>query len=165
MRRLLLSLGAALLVGGVAMAANADQPFRDQPGSELSARQSPADRPLGTSDLPLADLPTVQPTIDGGAAGQPGAPREPACRLEEVLVKFKPDADPATVAGRHGASITSSIPQIGVYVLTVTPGTQAAALAGLAADPDVEYAEPNGVVSAPELPLMPDPCAGPPTAP
>jgi hypothetical protein len=80
-------------------------------------------------------------------------------------VKFKPGADPATVAGRYGASIASSIPQIGVYVLAVTPGTQAATLAGLSADPDVEYAEPNSVVRVPELPPTTGPCAGSPTAP
>ena len=175
MRRLLLSLGLAILVGGVAVAVNADQRFGDHtPSGEVTAVPDAA-RPRGISDLPLVDQPTVdlptvdqptvdQPTVDQPAGDRPvadrvGAPTVPACRREEMLVKFKPGADPATVAARYGASVESSIPQIGVFVLAVPPGTGAATLAALAADPDVEYAEPNGVMRVPELPPTPDPCA------
>ena len=161
MHRLLLSIGLAVLVGGIAVAVNADQHFGDQPTvTEPLARPESADRPRVISDLPLTGQAIPgQPEIDGTAAQQAETPSALACRREEMLVKFKPGADAATVAARYGATIVSSIPQIGVYVLAVPPGTQAAALAGLSADLGVEYAEPNGVVRIPELPPTPDPCA------
>ena len=167
MRRLLLSVGLAVLVGGVAVAANADQPFGEHSVlGEPSSRHVPADRPRAISDLPLVDQATPgRPATDPAGLKQPGTPTEPACRPEELLVKFGPGADPATVTARYGASIVSSIPQIGVYVLAVPPGAQAATLTAMAADPDVEYAEPNGVVRIPELPTTADPCAGTPTPP
>ena len=160
MRRLLLSVGMALLVGGFAVAANADQDFLDLPTVEIAARQPSTDPPLAASDLPLIGQPTpVQPSDDGATVKQTGTTTESACRPEELLVKFKPGADASIVAGRHGASVLSNIPQLGIYVLAVPPGAQAATLSALSADPDVEYAEPNGVVRVPELPPTADPCA------
>jgi len=160
-RRLLLSLGLAVLAGGIAVAANADQPFAEGLSvAQPATHRAPADRPLAISDLPIVDQPTPdQPQADRGPTRQPGARTESACRREELLVKFAPGADATTVAGRHGATVVSSIPRIGVYVLAVPPGAQAATLTALAADPEVEYAEPNGVVRVPELPPTADPCA------
>ncbi|MDP8922596.1 MAG: hypothetical protein M3O34_06925 [Chloroflexota bacterium] len=166
MHRLLLSLGLALLLGGIAIAVNADQPFGDLEGSDApSTEQAPADLPLVSPDLPLVDEATPGLHETGpSVADHIATPAEPACR-EEVLAKFRPVAAPATVAARYGASIVSSIPQIGVYVLAVPPGTQAETIAALSADPDVEFAEPNGVVRIPEQPPTADPCAGSPTVP
>ena len=167
MRRLLLSVGLAVLAGGIAVAVNADQPFGDRrAGSEPSSRQVAADGPRAISNLPLVEQPTPGRTANQGTTEkEPGTPVESAWRPEELLVKFKPSADPTVVADRHGATIVSNIPQIGIYVLAVAPGTQAAAQAALSADPDVEYAEPNGVMRAPELPATADPCDPSPTAP
>ena len=164
MRRLLLSVGLAVLVGGIAVAANADQPFGEEATlHETATGRAPADLPRAISDLPIVDQATPgPPATDGRGVKQPGPRLAPACRPEEMLVKFKPGADATAVAARHGASIVSSIPQIEVYVLAVPTGTQTQALAALAADPDVEYAEPNAVVRVPELQTTPDPCSGTP---
>jgi len=81
-----------------------------------------------------------------------GPAATPACRPDELLVAFRPGAEPAAVSARHGATVASEIPDIGVFVVAVPPGTAAATLAAFAADADVEFAEPNGVASVPEAP-------------
>lgn len=73
------------------------------------------------------------------------------CPMDEILVKFQPGVDPRAVSERHGATILSIIPDIEVYVEAVPHGAAAAKIAEFLADPDVVYAEPNGVMSVPEL--------------
>jgi thermitase len=74
------------------------------------------------------------------------------CVPDELLVKFRPGADPATVAARHGATIKEELPGIAVFVLTIPAGTVAEKVAVFSADPQVEYAEPNGIMRVPEEP-------------
>ena len=149
-RRLLMlsSMLLAIIIGGVAVAEYDDHPFSDQP----TIRHESASRGV-----------VVQPSTHGDDTAGPSTelipivertstPTEPACFLEEVLAQFRVGADPATVAVRHGTTITSTIPQLGIYVLGVPPGTQAEKVAALINDPDVEYAEPNAVMGIPERP-------------
>lgn len=153
MRYFLASVGLVLLLLGivaVAAVTEDDGPLASRFGFGKPTANLPPGDPERVS-LPMQD--------------QPPPTAEPICRLEEVLAKFKPGADPDAVAARHGTVISSSIPQIGVYVLDVPAGTQAEKVAALAADPDVEYAEPNGVVRIQDQPPAgPDSCAAPRTA-
>jgi len=72
----------------------------------------------------------------------------PACATEQVLVKVNPGVDPADVVARHGGTILWTIEGIGVQVVAVPAGTQGQKIDEFMADPDVKYAEPNGVVRA-----------------
>jgi thermitase len=72
----------------------------------------------------------------------------PECVAGELLVKFRPGADPAAVAARHGGTISSQIAAIAVYVVSVPDGTVEQKVAEFNADPEVEYAEPNHKVRA-----------------
>ncbi len=65
---------------------------------------------------------------------------------------FRPGAEPTAVSARYGATVASEVPDIGVFVVAVPPGTAAEKLAAFAADADVKFAEPNGVASVPETP-------------
>lgn len=90
------------------------------------------------------------------------APSVGECPEEELLVKFRPGADPATVSARHGATIRSVISGIDVYVLAVPAGTTAEKIGEFMADPEVEFAEPNETMSVPERPpASPTPCGAP----
>ena len=76
------------------------------------------------------------------------SPASPNCPPDRILVKVKPGADPAAVIARYGGTIINTIPGIDVQVVTVPGGTGQQAIAGLSADPEVQYAEPDGVVHA-----------------
>lgn len=71
-----------------------------------------------------------------------------SCPPEQVLVKVVPTADPVDVVSRHGGTIVKTITGIDVQVVEVPAGTAAQKIDELMADPDVTYAEPNGVVRA-----------------
>ena len=75
---------------------------------------------------------------------------------DEVLVKFRPGADPAAVSERHAGSIASVIAAIDVYVVTVPPGSADQKVTEFSADPDVVYAEPNATATT-QLPPEPSP--------
>jgi hypothetical protein len=79
---------------------------------------------------------------------------------DQVLMKVKPGIDAAAVAARHGGTVTSTIGQLGISVVVFPPGRAQAALPALAADPDVEFAEPDRIVSIPEQPRSGDGCGG-----
>lgn len=70
------------------------------------------------------------------------------CPPDRILVKTQPGADPAAVIARYGGTIIQTIPGIEVQVVTVPAGKGAEAIAALSADPEVRYAEPDGVVRA-----------------
>ncbi len=70
------------------------------------------------------------------------------CLSEQVLVKVLPGADPAEVVARHGGTILKTITGIDVQVVEVPAGTLAQKVDEFSADPDVKYAEPNGIVRA-----------------
>ncbi len=85
-------------------------------------------------------------------ADQPWPPLPPECVPDELLVKFTPWADPHLVSARHGATVLSVIPHIEVHVLSIPAGTIPEKVAEFQADPEVVYAEPNGIVRIPENP-------------
>jgi hypothetical protein len=70
------------------------------------------------------------------------------CLRDELLVKFRPGADPEAVSARHGATITYFLSAIEVHVVAVPAGTAEQKIAAFQADPEVVYAEPNGTVRA-----------------
>ena len=70
------------------------------------------------------------------------------CPPEQALVKVNPGADPVEVVARHGGTILKTITGIDVQVVAVPAGTLQQKLDELNADPDVKYAEANGVVRA-----------------
>jgi len=77
---------------------------------------------------------------DGPAPGTTGQ-----CLVDQLLVKFRPGVDPNAASAWHGATIISQIRALEVYVLEVPSGTVAQKVAEFGADPEVEYAEPNGI--------------------
>jgi hypothetical protein len=79
-------------------------------------------------------------------------PTSQECGRHELLVKFRPGADPATVTARHGATVRRVIPGIEVYLLAVPGGSADDAVATFSADPDVAFAEINGTMTVPERP-------------
>ena len=84
---------------------------------------------------------------------------EPACPPDELLVKFQPAADPATVSARYGATVLNRIERIDVYVLAVPAGFGPATITALQSDSEVVFAEPNALVGIPEEPPpAPAPC-------
>jgi hypothetical protein len=72
----------------------------------------------------------------------------PACPAEQALVKVLPGVDPAEVVARHGGTILKTIAGIDVQVVAVPAGTLSQKLDEFNADPDVKYAEADGVVQA-----------------
>jgi hypothetical protein len=82
------------------------------------------------------------------------------CLPEQALVKVRSGADPAEVVGRHDGTILSTISGIDVQVVAVPAGTLGQKLDEMNADPDVEYAEANGIVRASE-PTDGQPCPPP----
>lgn len=76
------------------------------------------------------------------------APARTNCPPERILVKVRAGSDPAAVVGRYGGTIVQTIPGIEVQVVTVPAGTRQQAIDALNADPDVQYAEPDGEVRA-----------------
>ena len=114
-------------------------------------------RPLSLS-LALAVLVGAAAIV---AADGPGPALTDECVPDELLVKFRPGADPTTVSARHGATIIEPIVGIEVYLLSIPYGTVAEKVAEFGADPEVEYAEPNGIMRIPESPPShAQPCGG-----
>jgi thermitase len=65
---------------------------------------------------------------------------------DRIVVKFKEGLSPAEAAqlnASQGAMVVDEIPQIGVQILSVSPGEVEAKLVAFKADPRVEYAEPD----------------------
>src|SRR5215210_5548212 len=106
-------------------------------------------RALGLS-LALALL--VGAAALAAAADEPQPAVPGACVPDELLVKFRPGTDPTAVSARHGATIVEPIVGNEVYLLSIPYGTVVEKIAELGADPEVEYAEPNGIVTIPESP-------------
>jgi subtilisin family serine protease len=61
----------------------------------------------------------------------------------EILVKFKPGYSLASLSGAHGVRFSRSGYAAAFDVVTTTEGNERAAARALAADPRVEWAEPN----------------------
>jgi hypothetical protein len=78
---------------------------------------------------------------------QPESPM-PVCEPDRILVKVQPGFDPATVIARYGGTIVRTIPGIEVQVVTVPAGQGQQAIDALVADPEVQYAEADQIVTA-----------------
>ncbi len=90
-------------------------------------------------------------------AQSPPAKTGPEFVPGEVLVKFKTQVvatQQATVQSVGGRTLAVS-PYSGVLRVQVTPGQEQAAMATLAARPEVEFAEPNYILSAADIPNDP----------
>jgi PKD repeat protein len=93
----------------------------------------------GPTDIPSAAAPTMQlPTFQRGV----------------VVVRFRPGAAPAQIAGVHGATVSRTL-RGGTSILRVTAGREQSVVAALARNPNVLFAE----LSVPRL--LGIPCAAP----
>jgi hypothetical protein len=79
-------------------------------------------------------------------------PPSPSTSNEELLVKFRPGADPGAIVASHGATILGSIPGIEVYLVVVDTGITPDPVGAFSSDPGIEFAERNQTYRAPELP-------------
>ena len=91
---------------------------------------------VGASLAPVARAQLMDPTA--------------ACPVTQALVKVRDGTDPAAVVARQGGVIVETIPAIEVQVVAVPSGSLSQVLADFQADPDVMFAEANGVMSSPE---------------
>lgn len=92
---------------------------------------------------------------DERPAPEPKEPPTASCPTDRVLVKMKPGVDAATVVARYGGTIVQTIPGVELQVVTVPAGTGQQVLDALNADADVQYAEADAAVRAPEIPPPP----------
>jgi hypothetical protein len=90
------------------------------------AQQEPA---LEVSPMPILEPATV------------------ACPPDRILVKARAGVDAAALIARYGGTVTQTITGIDVQVVDVPHGTGQQAIDALSADPDVEYAEPDQIVT------------------
>lgn len=121
----------------------------------------------------LAALLALVPLLDSGPAfaapGAPGTPARPDAPTargrqevsdDELLVAFKPGAPAAAEAAAHsraGGQVVREIPGLDVKVVRVPRGRAQERLAVYQANPNVEYAEANGIVYAAGSPSPSDP--------
>lgn len=80
-------------------------------------------------------------------AGTAAAPAVGSYVPDEILVAFVPGADPERIARGVGARVHGLIDGINVHILKVTPQSAEAAIAALSRNPQVEFAERNGIAS------------------
>ena len=135
-------------VTGLAMTARAQQ---ETPPAEGEAPEQGAPEQIITEDVAPEQMvpadPTSEPVVPVPVVIAPSPSPSPSpCKPDRILVKVKPGADPAAVIGRHGGTIIQTIPGIDVQIVNVPHGTGQQVIDALNADPDVQYAEPDGVV-------------------
>lgn len=81
-------------------------------------------------------------------AGTPAAaPASADFVPDEILVRFRPGANANRVAGEVGAAVVDRIVGIDVHVLRADPARAEMILALLSRNPNVEYAERNGIAT------------------
>ncbi|HMM40388.1 MAG TPA: hypothetical protein PKA95_00630, partial [Thermomicrobiales bacterium] len=76
----------------------------------------------------------------------------------ELLVKFRPSADSKAITDAHrsiGGSVKRTISRIGVEVVSVQRGREKTKLAEYLRNPNVEFAELNGIYRAVAMPSDP----------
>ena len=78
---------------------------------------------------------------------QPEAPMT-VCKPDRILVKVQPGVDAAAVVARYGGTIVRTISGIDVHVVNVPGGQGQQAIDALTADPEVQYAEADQIVTA-----------------
>jgi thermitase len=83
--------------------------------------------------------------IAGSAAGAPPSADDRV--PDEVLVSLKPGADVNNIARGQGARVQAQT-DLGVWVLRVPPGAVDKVVDALSRNPNVDYAEPNGIAVA-----------------
>lgn len=99
---------------------------------------------LALATAACADIAGTGATADQDTPNAPAAARAPEQVMPgEVLVKLRPGADYNRVAGSHGLRRSRSGYRSAFEVMQVEVGNERAAAAALAADPNVEWAEPN----------------------
>jgi thermitase len=85
----------------------------------------------------------------------PGASATADAAPGEILVKFRPGTASHVAAAVHrqqGGQVLETLPGIGVQFVRVLPGREAATVAGYARNPNVLFAEPNGLYNAVGVP-------------
>src|SRR6266508_6929536 len=99
----------------------------------------------GTLALPA--LPALAPP----PAGAQAPPAAPDFLPGEILVKFRPGTPADAIAAAHrqlGGQVTDVIPRIDVQLVRVPAGRELDRVAAYARDPNVLFAEPNGLYRA-----------------
>jgi subtilisin family serine protease len=101
---------------------------------------------VGATPLTAMTLRAARPEAPAPAVLAPEAAGQ-TVRPGVVLVRFKPAAltalGEAVTLARYNAQATGAISAIGVTIVSVPAGSERATAAALAADPVVEYAEPD----------------------
>lgn len=106
-------------------------------GLAMTALAQQDDPPSDDASLPAVEAPRAQPE-----------PTMTACKPDRILVKVQPGVDAAAVVARYGGTILRTIPGIDVHVVNVPAGQGQQAIDALNADPEVEYAEADQIVTA-----------------
>jgi thermitase len=106
----------------------------------------------------LVGLVALVALILSGAGLAASAPQRPDVRDDELLVKFRPGAAAAAQAAAHrqvGGQVVREVGGLGVKVVKVGQGQAQQRLQAYLRNPNVEYAEPNGIAYADETPVDP----------
>lgn len=90
----------------------------------------------------VLSLPSLTAPVQAGPEN-PGREYVP----DEVIVKFKPGANAHAIALAMGGKVDREETLLGVVVLKVPEGTVEKVVAALSRNPNVEYAEPNGIAT------------------
>lgn len=90
----------------------------------------------------ILSTPSFTPIVQAGPES-PGREYVP----DEVIVKFKPGANAHAIAQAMGGKVGREEPLLGVVVLKVPEGAVEKVVAALSRNPNVEYAEPNGIAT------------------
>ncbi|UCC27108.1 MAG: S8 family serine peptidase [Gemmatimonadales bacterium] len=108
-----------------------------------------------------AHAPTAPETATARVAGPTLQVQESAFVPGRVLVRFAPGADASRLAAGAGAEV-ARILEVGVHVLNVPAGAEAAVIQGLSRNAGVEFAEPDWIRIFGDLGGMPvnDPFIG-----
>ena len=96
--------------------------------------------------LLMSTLPTI---VLAGSPDNPAA--GPGCSPEQILISFEPGTSRPLAARIHrqlGGQVTTTIPGVGVQVVTVPEGRAMAMDKAYSSNPRVSYAEPDFVIQA-----------------
>ena len=90
-----------------------------------------------------------EPPPEEASQPQP-APEAPmtVCKPDRILVKVQPGVDATAVVARYGGTIVRTISGIDVHVVNVPGGQGQQVIDAMSADPEVEYAEADQIVTA-----------------
>jgi subtilisin family serine protease len=117
-------------------------PFQEIPGMSRILRTSAVAALALAAACSDGAQETLGPDVDGPRALAPNRTPE-SVMPGEVLVKFKPGMSANVVGGRYGLRLSRSGLASAFEVMQTEAGNEVAAARALAADPRVEWAEPN----------------------